>query len=232
MRAWQKVRSRASTPNIKRVLYRRFALARLRNRTFCVVSNNCWRSTIYQDLGFEYNTPFVGLYFYSPCYIRLLSNLSYYLSQSVEIIETSRYPVANEIRARRYFPTGLLGKDVEIRFLHYKTPQDALEKWDRRRGRMDSNNLFVAFSDVDLFEDRFLDQFEASSFEHKVFFTSRNIHTPSAVCISEHANQPDVGNLYTESYLSKRHFDVVDWLNGGTGRPTSMYSLINKILEK
>ena len=97
---------------------------------------------------------------------------------------------------------------------------------------MDFNNLFIGYSDVDLFEAKFLDAFEKLPYRQKVFFTAKQIYkTPSSVWISECKDLPYIENLFTYPYLYKRHFDVIDWLNGGMGKPTLFYLLLNKLLE-
>lgn len=216
----------------KRRLRQLIFRARLKNPDFCLVANNCWGSRIYQELDFKYNTPFVGLFFYSPCYIRLLSDLKYFLDQKIEFIEKSKYPKVKPERQTDGYPIGLLGGQVEIHFLHYSSDQEALETWQRRVQRVRLDNLFVAFSDRELFfEEDHLAAFEELPFTHKVFFTAkRHLNTSSSVWISECASEPFVTNLYAKSYLVHRHFDVIDWLNGGSGKLSPIIHILNKFL--
>ena len=84
---------------------------------------------------------------------------------------------------------------------------------------MNMNNLFVTFTDRDLCNETFLNQFDQTSFKHKVCFTAKKYPSvKSSVWISEYQNEPHVGDLYTEFHNLRKHFDFVDWLNGGTGR--------------
>lgn len=39
-----------------------------------IICNNCFGGRISQDLGYPYNSPTVGLYFFYPDYIRFLKN--------------------------------------------------------------------------------------------------------------------------------------------------------------
>ena len=40
-----------------------------------IISSNCFAGRIMQDLGMQYNSPTLGLYFWYPDYIEFLSNL-------------------------------------------------------------------------------------------------------------------------------------------------------------
>jgi uncharacterized protein (DUF1919 family) len=219
---------RSNKKALKRFIFR----SRLKNPDFCIVANNCWGSRIYQELDFRYNTPFVGLFIYSPCFIRLLSDLIKFLSQRIIFIDQSKYPTVKEQLRTRKYPIGLLGGEVEIHFLHYKSSEEAEEKWQSRSERMNFNNLFIAFNDRDLFEPELLMKFEEMPFKNKVFFTSnQESKTPSSVWISEFASEPCVGDLYNKSYLVHRHFDVIDWLNKGTGNLKPWIRFLNKMIE-
>jgi len=52
--------------------------SQLKNRNFTIVSNNCWGGEVYRGFGLPYQTPFVGLFLFPACYIKLLKNLKNY----------------------------------------------------------------------------------------------------------------------------------------------------------
>jgi uncharacterized protein (DUF1919 family) len=222
---------------IKRRLYNRLKQldrslqrARLKNPTFSIIANNCWGGKIYQDLGFEYRSPFIGLFLYSPCYIRLLERLQYFLSSELTFIPDSRYEMARQDRARNHYtyPIGLLGGELEIHFLHYQDSQEAYEKWNRRLQRVNFDNLFVSFVDRYLFEDSYLPRFEKIPYP-KVLFTAKNFpDSRSSVWMKEFAEAGRVGNVMS---TFKKYFDVIDWLNGGLGRPNFPMGLINRFFS-
>ena len=207
---------------------------RVHNPDFTLVSVNCWGSTIYRELKRPYNTPFVGLFIPAAGYIKLLGDLKNYLAQELSFVSVSRFDFANALRRKRnnYYPIGILGGDIEIHFLHYESESLALEKWTARRMRMNMDNLFVQFSDEYECEQSHLLEFDRLDFPRKVAFTA-NPHPElkSAVWLSEYAGQPQIQNPFTERYVYRRHFDVADWLNGGTGAVTPAYRLLNRLLE-
>ena len=207
---------------------------RVKNADFTIVANNCWGGRIYQELGLRYNTPFVGLFLYAPCYMKLLGNLKYYLCSEITFVNESKYGIANEAREQtgKHYPIGVLGNDIELHFLHYKDEFEAEKAWCARLQRMNMNNLFVAFSDRDLCDEDLLAEFDHLDYAHKVCFTAKEYpNIRCSVWIKEYRNEPFIGDIYINAYLCKRHFDVADWLNGGTGRMGPVMKLVNRILE-
>jgi uncharacterized protein (DUF1919 family) len=207
---------------------------RIRHMDFTIISCNCWGSSIYQELGMEYNTPFVGLFFFAPCYLKLLGNLDAYLKSDLTFISTSKYSIANESRVSQSlnYPIGLLDGDVEVHFLHCKSEEEAKEKWYSRRARMNMKNLFIGFDDRDLVEPHHLVEFDNMDFPRKVVFTAHaHPEIKSVVWLKEYNDLPFVKNLFSHRDIYKRHFDVADWLNGGSGRITLPIKIINRLLE-
>jgi uncharacterized protein (DUF1919 family) len=188
----------------------------VRNTDFTIIANNCWGSRIYQELGIAYNTPFVGLFFAAPCYLKMLANLDDYLFADLKFTNRSKYPTFKDISG---YPIGLLGNEIEIHFRHYKSEEEAREKWFRRARRMNMDNLFVAFSDRDIFSEELLKEFDALPYKRKVCFTAKPYrNSPSAVYLPEYAGRKFIGDIYNEHFVYKRYFDIADWLNGGSGR--------------
>ena len=62
-----------------------------------LISSNCFTGRIMQDIGMQYITPTLGLYFMYPDYIEFLSNLEYYLKEAkIEFVEHSKYAIGDE----------------------------------------------------------------------------------------------------------------------------------------
>ena len=58
---------------------------RLKNKNFTIICDNCWAGKVYQELGLPYQTPFVGMFVFSPDYIKMLKNLKHYLSGDIPL---------------------------------------------------------------------------------------------------------------------------------------------------
>lgn len=173
-----------------------------------IISSNCFAGRIMQDLGMQYNTPTLGLYFFAEDYIELLSNLNYYMTEAkIEFLAESRYPLANERRARweHWYPIGLLGGKVEIQFLHYHTEEEAAEKWYRRASRINWNKLLVIGFEQNQCSEKHIRNFDKLPFEHKIFFSSKKLSCcMSNVYMPEFRSKGEVGDPYLKGYLFYR----------------------------
>ena len=138
-----------------------------------VITTNCFAGLIMQDLGLEYHSPTLGLYFMYPDYIEFLQHLEYYLREAkIEFLEQSRYPLGNERRAKakEWYPIGLLGGKVEIHFLHYHSEEEASEKWYRRAKRVNMDDLLVIGMDQNLCTVSDIEAFDRLPYKKKVMF--------------------------------------------------------------
>ncbi|VVB97678.1 Uncharacterised protein [uncultured archaeon] len=201
--------------NVKKKYDRYLLRKRVKIRNFSIISNNCWGGSVYQDLGLKYTTPTIGLFFYAPCYIKMLKNLDFFLKSEIRFISKSKYEDANTRRENgKKYPIGLLGEEIEIHFVHYATPQEAKEKWNRRLQRLNMENLFISFSDRDLCEPEHIKEFDNLPFKHKVCFTAKEYpNYKSVVWLKGYKNEPYIGDIVWNPEEYKKYFDVANWLN-------------------
>lgn len=185
-----------------------------RKRNFVIVSNNCWGAETYRRLGMEYNTPFVGLFFFGPDYVKLLSRFDYYMNCELKFTDKSKW--SEDVPP---YPIGLLD-DVEIQFLHYTSREIAMEKWNRRLQRMktvtDKDNYFFEISERDKTDKDVLETFHQLPFKNKISFGHSSIQLPTHIEISESdktgLESPDGLTLYK---LAFKYVDVLHWINAG-----------------
>lgn len=182
----------------------------LKNSDFSLIANNCNGAFMCHDLGLRFNSPFVNLWLPAKDYIKLLGDLEGYLSSELEFVkdETVSYPV------------GKL-RDVTIYFQHYKTEEEARQKWAQRLSRLNMDNLFVLMTEtVDCTYDE-LAAFAAMPFRNKAALTHKSYpEFPFAVPLSEYRDLGYVGKCYR--YVSRfsgvrfyDEFDYVGWFNSG-----------------
>jgi uncharacterized protein (DUF1919 family) len=202
--------------------HERLLRLRVRRKDFSVVASNCWGGELYKELGLAYTSPFVGLYLYAPCYVRLLSDFRRTLMHPVEFGPPSRYIGVTP------YPLGFLNGDIELHFVHYVSREEAQAKWERRLARMQWNvdRIFFMFSDRDLCDESHIRAFGNLDFPHKVCFTARPY--PDVACSVWMA--PSAGQSFVEPgdrlYRDcKSQFDVAGWLNGGSGTPGPLHRL-------
>lgn len=115
---------------------------------FTIISNNCTGGYVYQYFGVPYKTPTEGLYFTTEDYLKLLERPEYYFKHEVKLIDSQQSTLAKMGRDIHY-PVGLID-DVEVYFMHYPDPKEALSKWYRRASRMNFKKLFFLLTETEL----------------------------------------------------------------------------------
>jgi uncharacterized protein (DUF1919 family) len=182
---------------------------RLKNQTFTVISNDCWGGEVYHYFNLAYNTPFIGLYIMAPCYIKLLKNFEHYMSQEMQFVSHSKYSELNLKRKSKPHPIGKLG-DIEIQFLHYSDEIDAREKWNRRKERMDRNNIHVKFDgSKDGSTLELITEFDALPIKNKICLSNTKYENIKSLVYCPQWDRDGV-KLF---WLSKKRFSLVKWLN-------------------
>ncbi|HGQ4010698.1 TPA: DUF1919 domain-containing protein [Streptococcus pneumoniae] len=183
---------------------------RLKNKKFTIICDNCWAGKVYQELGLPYQTPFIGMFVFSPDYIKMLKNLKYYLSGNISLkfVKESKH-IENFDNA---YPIALLD-DIELHFLHYADEKEATQKWQRRLERIHWDNLYFKFNDNDACTYDLMREFDQLPYKSKVIFSSKNysdLH--SLTYFKEKEKDCSVG---IDLKIYHRYFDVIRWLNEG-----------------
>ena len=148
---------------------------KLKNYDFTIISNNCWGGLIYQSYGLKYNTPTIGCYFMSDDYIKFISNIHNYINQNLCFIDpkTSKwYSNVKDYKNYGKYPVGRLG-DIEIFFMHYSSEQEALNKWNKRKKRINYNNILFKFSEMNNCNKKNIEQFQNLKLNNKICFISK-----------------------------------------------------------
>ena len=187
---------------------------RLRNTNFSIISSNCNGSIVCSDLGVPFNSPFVNLFMTASDYIKLLEDFQGYMAQELRFVQEE-----DPFYGKVTYPTAYLG-DVKIYFMHYASEGEARDALDRRKKRINMDNLFIMFTDRSGCTQADLERFDRLPYKHKLVLT----HVPhpeiqSAFYIKGFENESKVP--VTIDYVDARHpvkriqdqFDFVSWLN-------------------
>lgn len=190
-------------------LYKEFKRRKLKNTTPTIISSNCNGEFWYYDMKLKFLSPTINLSFDMNEYVKMLENLRWYMEQPILPYEDNRFE----------FPTGKL-VDIEIRFNHYNTFDEAIVKWEERKKRIDWDNLFILGIDGDNCTYKTMQRFDKLPYKNKVIFT----HIPypeikSSYYIPGFENEESVGVLldFKKQFLVRRYlddFDYVAFLNG------------------
>ncbi|WGE57042.1 DUF1919 domain-containing protein [Actinobacillus equuli] len=163
---------------------------------------------VYQELGISYTSPFVGLFIFSPDYLKLVKNFKIYMNYELEFKKSSIYVDNFDNR----YPLANLG-DIEIHFLHYSSENEAKEKWDRRKNRIVWNNLFFKMNDNDKCTYQLLKEFDDLDIKGKVIFSSKNYSDLTNLVFFKHNQYDESVGIDLKTY--RKYFDAVDWINLG-----------------
>lgn len=190
-------------------IYKEIKKKKLKNRTATIIASNCNGEFIYYDMGLKFQTPTINLSFEMNDFVKMCENLQWYMEQEIKPYDDERFD----------YPTGLLG-DIEIRFNHYETFEEAVNKWEERKKRIDWNNLFFMAIDGDGCTYEALQRFDNLPYKNKVIFT--HVLYPefkSAYYIQGFEKDDGVGVLlyFKKKFLIRRYlddFDYISFLNG------------------
>lgn len=188
---------------IKIILRNKYYRLRLKNKDFTIISNNCWGGFIYQIFNLKYNTPTIGLFFFADDYVEFCRNIKYYLSKEIIFIQRdfSKY--------KKYiikdYPIGKID-NIEIHFMHYKSCEEAKEKWDRRKKRINWNNIIFKFSQRDLCKQDNINDFINLNYENKICFVNeKSIYNTIYI--------RDLDKYIDETNATLKKFNVLAYLN-------------------
>ena len=162
----------------RKVIRNRLDLLRLKNKDFSILTNHCMGGIIYHDLGLKFLSPTINLKILPDDFIRFLEDMDRYLSIPLKEVTDSELP----------YPVGALG-DITVYFVHYHSFAEANAAWEKRKQRINKNNLRIMMTTRDGCSPDTLTRFEALPYEHKVFFSNE----PHKQCQSCHWARLDNG---------------------------------------
>lgn len=156
---------------------------KLHNKDFTLISDNCWGGLWYGRFGMQYTSPTVGMWIPPKDYIKFLKNMNYYLGCDMERISYKDSHVRDILIERKN--SGVydfelddlnIGRldDIDLVLLHYKDFDIAKEKWNRRKRRINFNNMLVKMNDQNgcTLEDYL--EFQKLPYDNKLFFTANS----------------------------------------------------------
>lgn len=189
---------------------------RLVNNDVTLISSNCAGGIIYHALGLQFRSPFINLFLNNEDFIFVLEHFENFIKE--DIIEDKE--------STETYPVGIGLGGARIHFMHYSTFEEAIEKWNERKNRIDINNMAIMFTNF-TGDYSVLQKFEQLPYPNKVVFTEKEYpEIPSAVCLKGFAEYSrlikkmrlGVPNIWQirNPFTCKRfidQFDYVDFFN-------------------
>ncbi len=177
---------------------------RLKNDNFSIICSNCIGGTIYNRLGKQFLSPTINLWFYQKDFLKFIQNIHYYLSLELRFIDSNRN-----------YPVGMLD-DICIYFLHYHSEEDAKTSWNRRKERINFDNLFIIMYDRDGIDEEDYKVFARLKCVNKIILSDKTNDKYPFVKQMTKENDNDTVYLEKDKYgirSFEKQWDYVDWLN-------------------
>ena len=183
---------------------------RIKNKNVTIISNNCWAGIFYRNNNLKYLSPTLGLFFMADEYIKFIYNIKYYINTELNFINIQNSKYKDYLKKLNYnAPIGKID-DLEIMFLHYKTEAEALDKWNRRKQRINWDNIIYKFSDQNMCTYKNLEDFEKFNAKNKICFTTRKYDELNTIQIKKYEKCENIGDDI-KSY--KKYFNMYKYLN-------------------
>lgn len=118
-----------------------YFLTKTHNKKITIISNDCSAGIIYGYYGLQFLSPTIGLYFRTN-FLSFANNLDDYLSGEMFDITTidDINPVGELIPNDKSLPS------VKISFIHYKTFEEAKNKWIERAKRVCFDSIYIVLN--------------------------------------------------------------------------------------
>ena len=129
-----------------------------------IFAPNCWGGIAYHLLGLKFYSPFINMFLEEGDYMKFLNNPKHYIESKLCYYE-SKYNSDIDLN----YPV-VMCDDIKLYFNHYSTYEEALESWERRKKRINWNNLLVMnyTSNLDI-----INSFVRLEYKKKICFANR-----------------------------------------------------------
>lgn len=184
---------------------------RLKNFTPTIISSNCMGGIISHWLGIRFNSPFINLWMTNDDFITAMEHFDEFIATPlVECQNTSvDYPVG----------TGYM--DTKIYFMHYDNWEEAFNKWEQRKKRIDKDNIAVFLSNFRGIDaeskydiDTIITRFNKLNFKNKIIFVDKP-YPQYQNCVYLKDYHPEMGiNVFdiNKKDFYRRYIDQFDYV--------------------
>lgn len=192
---------------------------RLKNKHFTLLTGNCVGGYLYHELGLPFRSPTINMMILNQDFKKFILNLDHYLSLVPTPCVDQRYPNV---------PSASLD-DIILHFTHYSSSSEGIDAWEKRKQRIDFNNIYVIISDIDLTDDD-IHELKNAKCKKLVVMTARNLELDYCLYLPVFKEKKHVGELLGKTISGKwkfeQYFDFVGWVN--SENPKAQYFYIGK----
>ncbi|MBR6572205.1 MAG: DUF1919 domain-containing protein [Clostridia bacterium] len=178
------------------------------NKNPSIISSDCFGGIASHNLGLKFNSPTINLYFNKEGFFTFVENLEGFLNVDLTEVKDSEleYPVG-----RLQFNE----KTVDVFFMHYKTFEQANNKWNDRRKRVDFSNIYIIYLTAFVSEED-IARFDALPYKNKMLIADKNPTNSKNVVTHDVFLKKDYkpGEIltYKSVFSLKRYMDDIDYI--------------------
>ncbi|HKM35338.1 MAG TPA: DUF1919 domain-containing protein [Lachnospiraceae bacterium] len=137
---------------------------RVKESKVSIITNQCWGGYTYHSLDMKFYSPFINLFMNNEDYLKLMNDFNWYMEQPLVYLKE-----LYEINLKRNYPVAQLG-DITLHMNHYLNFEEALTAWNKRKNRINYNNLLFVMRIDELQEAKV---FAESSPKYKIGFSNK-----------------------------------------------------------
>jgi uncharacterized protein (DUF1919 family) len=181
----------------------------LTNKDFTLISSNCISGILSHDLGLEFRSPTVNLFFTADDFVKFCLHLDEYLKE--ELISD------DEMSKEKGYPVSRLW-DIHLYGVHYHSHHELMNAWNRRKERINHNNLFICMTDRNDCTNETVAQFAKVPYPKVLFSHKPYSEYPFVVYVPDFSKESEVGQLQFYADMQghryyEKYFDWTSWLN-------------------
>lgn len=183
---------------------------RLINRTPTLICSNCTGGVLYHWLGLKFQSPFINLYMDNDDFLTAMENFDEFING--DIIE--------DTNSGKSYPVGIGYGGCKIHFMHYKSFEDGIKKWNERKARINKDNMAIwltNYKSTNYNGGGIIKRFNKLPFENKLVFSGHKINEPNVVWLKGYNKVENKQNIFrTKNIFGKRwidQFDYIEYLN-------------------
>lgn len=135
-----------------------------------ILSDDCWGGYTYHRLGLPFNSPLINILWDRDEYAKFIEKPLFYLNTNLQMVREGNFD-------RGLCPVGKIGTPtdyVTMNFVHNTDFAEAMAQWNRRKDRVNSNNLFIKMGfSANLDEkkiDKYLHTFNTVQYKKVLFY--------------------------------------------------------------
>lgn len=175
-----------------------------------IIASDCLGTFMYHNLGLQFCSPTINLFFTKDDFMTFVQNLSGFLD--AELTEAEDKSVSYPVGSLEYN-----GEIIRINFMHSKTFDEAKNHWNERKERMDYSHIFIVQLIDNGVTEEDINRFDSLPFENKMLITDKNLTNSKNVVTHKILNRKDyfpAKIMSFKSHLScKRYMDDIDYVS-------------------